>query len=105
MYLILVYLFAFIGVIFICLDIDLPTYYMAIVLFFNFKWIFDYRQCTISYLECVARGVKRKQGYLNSFLDGIIDLRYSKHIALFYNISFFIIIYQYFYKGNRLHNF
>ena len=105
MYLVLVYLFALIGIIFIYLDLDLPSYYMAVVLFFNFKWIFNYRQCTISYLECVVRGVKRKNGLLNSFLDGIIDLRYGKHIALFYNISFFIIVYQYFYKGNRLHNF
>ena len=84
MYLALVYLFALIGIIFIYLDLDLPSYYMAVVLFFNFKWIFNYRQCTISYLECVVRGVKRKHGLLNSFLDGIIDFGASPRATIIF---------------------
>ena len=105
MYLLLVYLFAIIGFSFIFMDENLPNWYMAIVLFFTFKWIFNYRKCTISYIECVIRKVKKEEGYLYRFLNGIVDIRYHNHIALFYLMSFFIITYHYFYKGNKLHNY
>tara|TARA_E500000178_G_C16616673_1_gene571455 strand:+ start:314 stop:481 length:168 start_codon:yes stop_codon:yes gene_type:complete len=46
------------------------------------------------------RGVKKEQGYLYNFLNGIIDLRSTKHIDLFYILTSFILIYHYFYKKN-----
>ena len=100
MFVYLVYIFAIIGLTLMSYDINLPSWYISIVLFFTFKWIFDYRKCTISYMECLMRGVKKEQGYLYNFLNGIIDLRSTKHIDLFYILTSFILIYHYFYKKN-----
>lgn len=38
------------------------------------KWIFNYHKCTLSYLECKARNVKKGEGYINNFLEPVIHL-------------------------------
>ena len=73
---------------------------MALVLFFTIKWLLNYRKCTISYIECVARGVKKEKGYLYNLLNGIVDLRYDKDIILIYIIGF-IFLYYYFIVQNK----
>ena len=83
MYRILVYLYALIGMLIILYNYKMPQYYIAFVIFFMFKWIFNYRKCTISFLECKLRGVKKENGYLYNFLEGIINLRYTKEIVVF----------------------
>ena len=102
MHLYIVYLYGIIGFAMIFLDWNLPSWYISIVLFFTFKWIFDYRKCTISYIECLMRGVKKEQGYLYNFLNGIVDLRFSNHITLYYILVGFILVYHYLYKSNPL---
>ena len=84
-------------------NLNLPTVYMTFILFFTFKWIFNYRKCTVSYIECVIRGVNKDQGYLYGFLENIINLRYTEDIKLFYVLSFILIIYYFIYKRNSLH--
>ena len=90
----IVYLFLILGLIFIFLNKKLPTTYLVLLLFFLFKLIFNYRKCTFSYIECVLRGVKKDKGYLNTFLDTIIDIRYTNDIILLYLVSFYILLYQ-----------
>lgn len=53
----------------------LPAIYVRILTFFALKVLFDYRKCTVSYLECKVRGVPRERGYINALLDGIVAVR------------------------------
>jgi hypothetical protein len=97
----IVYLFLILGLIFIYLNKKLPTTYIVLLLFFLFKLIFNYRKCTFSYIECVLRGVKKDKGYLNTFLDTIIDMRFTNDIILLYFVSFYILFYHYVIKNNK----
>jgi hypothetical protein len=91
----LVYLYLAIGILFILLNKRLNRIYIGILMFFLAKMIFNYRKCTISYLECKLRNVKREEGYLNKFMDSIIDVREEKEIILLYIFAFIIIFYYY----------
>jgi hypothetical protein len=75
MILLIVYLFLFLGLILINNDSTIPRPYIGIIIFFLIKLLFNYRKCTISYIECKLRKVKKEEGYLNSFIDSILDLR------------------------------
>ena len=60
----------------------LPRTYLILLCFFAIKLIFNARKCTVSYLECKIRGVPKKRGYVNWFLDGIVDLRDDVYVLL-----------------------
>ena len=94
----IVFFYLFIGLLLILINISVPQIYLGILFFFTFKWIFNYRKCSISWLECKIRGVEKKDGYLNNFLDNIIDIRNTNNIYFIYIISFFILIYELIYK-------
>ena len=91
--LIFIYLFLIYGLINIK---DLNNIYVCLVLFISLKIFFNYRRCTLSYLECKLRNVKKEEGYLNNFLNEIIDLRYSINIIPI-NILVIIIIFHHYY--------
>ena len=61
--------------------------YMILSFFMFFKIIFNYYQCTISYIECKIRKVKKEEGYLYSFLNNFIELRNEK---IFISSTYFI---------------
>jgi hypothetical protein len=100
MILLIVYLFLFLGLFLLNNDSTIPKVYMVILLFFLIKMLFNYRKCTISYIECKLRKVKKEQGYLNSFLNSIIDLRYTPHVYIMYFLSAIILYYYFNYSGN-----
>jgi hypothetical protein len=104
MILFIVYLFLFLGLILINNDINIPRTYIGLLLFFLIKLLFNYRKCTISYIECKLRKVKKEQGYLNRFLDSIIDLRYTPHIYVMYFISAIIIYYYFIVRKNNINS-
>ena len=52
---------------------------MTMCSYFLFRWITDYRKCTISYFECKVRGVPKEQGYLYQILNPIFDYNKSKY--------------------------
>lgn len=85
-----IHLYLLFGITWICLGKTYPKWFVVLTMFFGFKWIFNYRKCTISYLECKIRGVKRKDGYLNNLLDHIIDFRYDARIkyVIFFQVCF-----------------
>ena len=93
-----IFFYLILGIIFILMNFPTPQIYLGLLIFFIFKWIFNYRKCSISWLECKIRGVKREKGYLNIFLDSIIDIRNTNNIYIIYLISLFIIIYELIYK-------
>jgi len=90
----IVYLYLLIGIISIVLKKPLPRTYIVVLVFMLFKIITDYRLCTLSYLEYKIRGVTRNEGYLNQFLDPIIDLRDTKHFYYIIVLSFIILYYD-----------
>ena len=100
MILLIVYLFLFLGLFLINNDSTIPRTYIGLLLFFLIKLVFNYRKCTISYIECKLRKVKKEQGYLNRFLDQIIDLRYTPHVYIMYFIAGIILYYHFNLKKN-----
>ena len=60
--------------------------------FFLFKWIFNYRKCTVSYIECKLRGVKKEEGYVNYIVNEIIDINKWKYKYIIYLFTIFVFI-------------
>lgn len=88
---VITYLYLLIGIISILLKKPLHRTYIVILVFMLFKFITNYRLCTVSYIECKVRGVKHNDGYLNQVLDPIIDLRETEHFYLLLIISLIIL--------------
>ena len=63
-----------------CLTRNLAKNFTAftICIFLLLKWATDIRACTVSYAECKIRGVKKEQGFVNNFMEGIINLNQHK---------------------------
>lgn len=68
------------------------SWIMALVLFFTLKWIFNYRKCTLSFIEVKLRGVKKEEGFIYNYLNKCVDFRNKNIIYLFYFLSFILII-------------
>jgi hypothetical protein len=86
-----VYLFLITGIRY-TLEGDIPRNYIAILAYFLFKMITLYDKCTLSYIECKLRNVKKENGYLNRFLHSIIDLRDTPHVYPIYIIGIILIL-------------
>ena len=67
--------YAAVGCAFMALRRDLPQWYLVVLLFFALKMLTDYNKCTISYLECKIRGVRRDRGVLNAALTSVLQIR------------------------------
>ena len=92
LYTFIAYFYAFIGLLYCFVDKYIPPNYCALVIFFMFKMISNYKKCTFSYLECKMRGVKRQDGYLASLMDHIVDLRNTPHKYIIYTIGVIILL-------------
>ena len=92
--LIFLYSYLLLGIYFIYAKIDTPFIYLVCLGFASFKVIFNYRICSVAYLECKTRGVKRDESFVNQFLNPIVDTRYSDHIYILTILSFFILTYN-----------
>ena len=75
----------------------IPTWYMIFLLFFTIKIVFDYRRCTVAYLECRMRGVPRDEGVLNYVLDSIVDLREEPMMCGILLVAVAYMVLQWFY--------
>ena len=66
---------------------------LTMIGYFLFRWITNYRKCTISYLECKLRGVKKDDGYIYNILNPLFDVnkKYnrSKYYILFILLGFY----------------
>lgn len=91
-YVSIVYIFIFAGLIYLS-EGNIPRNYIAIVLFFFFKMVTMYDKCTISYIECKLRNVKKEDGYLYDFLHSIIILRDTPHAKFIYAIFTVLILF------------
>jgi hypothetical protein len=68
---------------------------LCLAIYFMIKWLTNYRKCTISYLECKARGVKKEQGYLYNVLEEIFNLNQTDFKYLVYLFTIIILIINY----------
>lgn len=59
---------------------------VEICIYLLFKWITNYRKCTLSYIECKIRKVKKENGYIYNFLEPIFDINKYKYKYLIYLI-------------------
>lgn len=68
---------------------------MSICGYFLFRWITDYRKCTVSYIECKIRGVKKEKGYIYNILEPIFDCNKYRYRYLLYFFVFIILMINY----------
>ena len=60
---------------------------MLLISFLLLKWIFNHRKCTLSYIECKIRNIKKEKSYIYNYCEFFGDLIYNK-----YNDILFIIL-------------
>lgn len=61
-------------------------------LFLLFKMITNNRKCTISYIECKLRGVKKEEGYIYNALEEVYNFNKSKQKYLIYTLLILLLI-------------
>ena len=98
-HLLFVYSYLLYGICFILSDKEVSMVYLTLLLFCTFKVVTNYRVCSVAYMECKVRGIKREYSIVNQILDPIVDLRYTNHIYIFVLITFFILTYNFVYMG------
>ena len=100
----IIYIFYSIGIIIVLFDINIPKKiygtYIALILFFTLKWLFNYRNCTISYIEYRLRNSIKEDCILYNLLENIMEIRNNKHIFIFYILGC-LLLYDYFIKKNN----
>lgn len=64
----------------------------TVCIYLLIKWVTDYRKCTASYLECKIRGVSKEEGFINGYVEPIINLNRKPYIVLLYAFVIVIII-------------
>ena len=65
---------------------------ITLCIYFLFRWITDYRKCTISYLECKLRGVRKEKGIIYNILEPLYDINKTNHRYLIYIIVIIILL-------------
>ena len=93
-HLIFVYIYLIYGIVSIFFNNPVKMLYLILLLFCTFKVTTNYRVCSVAYMECKVRGVKREESLMNQFLDPIVDLRYTDHIYPLTILSFLILTYH-----------
>lgn len=97
-------IYTIIGILCIFLKEELIDLYYFLYAYIMFKWIFDYRLCTLSYMECkILRGVPKEKGILYNLLNEITNLRNTYNIYPYMIIFCFFTYYKfYIYKDIML---
>ena len=88
----IVVFYVVIGLLYLFIDRNIPPNYAVLTAFLLFKMVANYKKCTVSYIECKARGVKREEGILASILDHVVDLRDSDIKYLLYFLGAIILL-------------
>ncbi len=69
----------------------IPIEYTLFILFAIIKTTLEYRICSLAYIECKLRKIKRGDSYINQFLDPIVDLRYTDHIYPLFILAYSVV--------------
>lgn len=92
---IFLYLYLLIGIYYVYHKKEIPMLYLVCLSFISFKVVFDYRVCSVAYLECKVREIKREESLVNKFLDPMVDVRYTDHVYLLSIMTFVILVYNF----------
>ena len=76
-------------------NIKIISISIYIASFFLLKWIFNFKKCTLGYLECKIRNVSKSEGYINKICNDYGDMINDENVDLLFIISFLIIITQF----------
>jgi hypothetical protein len=82
-YLWIVYLYLLLGIVCVFHQ-TIPKNYIVIILYFLFKVLTGYDKCTVSYVECKLRNVKKEESYIYDFLHSIVQLKNTPHAKYIY---------------------
>ena len=77
-----------------CIENKIPAIHalsIVLCLFVMFRWATDYRLCTISYIEMLARNVKKEDSLVYRFLDDLVNLN-TCSFKYFIYVSFIVIM-------------
>lgn len=88
---ILIYLYFLITSIFIN-NISIIRTNIFTISFLLLKWIFNYRKCTLSYIECKIRSVKKEKSYIYNYCEFFGDLIYNKYNYILFLILIIILL-------------
>ena len=101
-YFILFYLFF--GYYHILINKEPDSLYTILLVYFTFKIIIDYRKCTLSYIECKIRNIKKDKGYINNFFDDLFSIRNEtkEKRYLLLMLSFILSVYFVFIKNSEM---
>jgi len=94
-YIFIIYLFLILGILYIK-EGAIPRNYIAIIVYFLFKMISSYDKCTLSYIECKLRKVKKEDGYIYDFLHSIVSVRETPHKLYIYITAIIFIVFYIF---------
>jgi len=97
----IIYLYLLIGILLSLFNIKLKSIYIFFILFFSFKWIFNYRKCTFTKFECLLRKIHHQDAVIYNILEEIVDLRYTKHIIYILIMCIWLLIYHYIIHDNK----
>ena len=59
-----------------------------------FKFSLNNRKCTVSYIECKIRKVKKEQGFVYNALNEIYDLNETKYKYLVTSFILFVLLFN-----------
>ena len=85
-YVVIAYIYIGLGICFMGIDKRIPTQYIVLVVYFVFKMVTLYDKCTLTYLECKLRNVKKENGFLYDFLHSIISISHTPRANYFCKI-------------------
>ena len=91
---ILVYVYLIYGLYMVYNKKILHPFYLIVLITGMLKMSFDYRVCTVAYVECKMRDISREYSIVNNTLDPMIDLRYTDHTYPIYIFGFIILYYN-----------
>ena len=65
---------------------------ILLILFLLLKWILNHRKCTLSYIECKIRNIKKEKSYIYNYCEYFGDLIYNKNNDILFLIMFILLI-------------
>lgn len=74
---------------------DLLKLNISICIFLLFRWVTNYKKCTLVYFECKIRNIKKEESFAYNILTQIIDINKKSNIEIFYLLISYLIFYNF----------
>ena len=100
---ILIYLYFIVTTLFIN-DLSIIRINVLTILFLLIKWIFNYRKCTLSYIECKIRNIKKEKSYIYNYCEFFGDLIYNKYNDILFLLLLLLLLINILKICKNLHN-